>query len=225
MTAAAAHGPASAAAIKVATFGIGGMHCAACANRNERALQNVHGVRSASVNFGMRNARVEFDARAVTERALHDAVIGNGFQVLTNEFAQENKERAEEDLAQIRRRAFLAISLALPVAFLAMLEVELPWSLFGRNTSVLIQAALSAIVVLGLGWQFHRGMLQQAMRGAANMDTLISLGTLAALFSSAWALYAGGQHLYFETGAVIAAFILLGRYFEARSRGQASAAI
>ena len=57
------------------------------------------------------------------------------------------------------------------------------------------------------------------------MDTLISLGTLAALLSSAWALYAGGQHLYFETGAVIAAFILLGRYFEARSRGQASAAI
>ena len=152
-------------------------------------------------------------------------MIGNGFQVLTNEFAQENKERAEEDVAHTRRRAFLAITLALPVALLAMFEIELPWSLFGRNASVLIQAVLSAVVIVGLGWQFHRGMLQQAMRGAANMDTLISLGTLAALLSSAWALYAGGQHLYFETGAVIAAFILLGRYFEARSRGQASAAI
>ena len=57
------------------------------------------------------------------------------------------------------------------------------------------------------------------------MDTLISLGTLSALLYSLWALSAGGQHLYFETGAVIAALILLGRYFEARSRGQASAAI
>ena len=211
--------------IKVATFGIGGMHCAACANRNERALQKVQGVRVAAVNFGMRNARVEFDAAAVSERALHDAVIGNGFQVLTNEFAQDNRQRARQELAQTRWRAFLALLLALPVALLAMLEIELPWTLFERNASVLIQAGLSTIVILGLGWGFHRGMLQQAVRGAANMDTLISLGTLAALFSSAWALYAGGQHLYFETGAVIAAFILLGRYFEARSRGQASAAI
>ena len=211
--------------IKVATFGIGGMHCAACANRNERALKKLHGVREAAVNFGMRNARVAFDPAAVTERALHDAVIGNGFQVLTNEFAQDNKERARQELAQTRWSAFLALFLAAPVALLAMLDIELPWTLLERNASVLVQAGLSTIVILGLGWGFHRGMLQQALRGAANMDTLISIGTLAALFSSAWALYAEGQHLYFETGAVIAAFILLGRYFEARSRGQASAAI
>ena len=214
-----------ASSIKVATFGIGGMHCAACAHRNERALKKLHGVREAAVNFGMRNARVEFDAAAVTERALHDAVVGNGFQVLTSEFAQDNRERGRQELAQARWRAFLALFLALPVALLAMLEIELPWTLFERNASLLIQAGLSTAVILGLGWGFHRGMLQQAVRGAANMDTLISIGTLAALLSSAWALYAGGQHLYFETGAVIAAFILLGRYFEARSRGQASAAI
>jgi Cu+-exporting ATPase len=214
-----------ASAIKVATFGIGGMHCAACANRNERALKKLHGVREAAVNFGMRNARVEFDAAAVSEQALHDAVISNGFQVLTNEFAEDNKQLARREVAQTRRRAFLALLLAAPVVVLAMLEIELPWTLFGRNASVLIQASLSTIVILGLGWRFHRGMLQQAVRGAANMDTLISLGTLAALSSSAWGLYAGDQHLYFETGAVIAAFILLGRYFEARSRGQASAAI
>jgi len=217
--------PAEPSSIRVATFGIGGMHCAACASRNERALKKLHGVREAAVNFGMRNARVAFDAAAVTERALHDAVIGNGFQVLTNEFARDNKERARRELANARWRAFLALLLALPVAPLAMLEIELPWTLVGRNASALIQAGLSAMVILGLGWGFHRGMLQQAVRGASNMDTLISLGALAALFYSLWALYAGDQHLYFETGALIAAFILLGRYFEARSRGQASAAI
>jgi len=217
--------PAEASSIKVATFGIGGMHCAACANRNERALKKLHGVREAAVNFGMRNARVAFDPAEVTERALHDAVIGNGFQVLTNEFARDNREAARQELAQARSRAFLALVLALPVALLAMLEIELPWTLFGRNASVLIQALFSTIVIIGLGWEFHRGMLQQAVRGASNMDTLISLGTLAAFFYSLWALYAGDQHLYFETGALIAAFILLGRYFEAKSRGQASAAI
>ena len=68
-------------------------------------------------------------------------------------------------------------------------------------------------------------MVRQARNFAANMDTLISFGTLAALFYSLWAMVAGEHHLYFETGAVIAALILLGRYFEARSRGQASEAI
>jgi Cu+-exporting ATPase len=152
-------------------------------------------------------------------------VIGNGFQVLANEFAQENKEQALSELRQSRWRALLALFLAVPVALLAMLEIEFPWMLFGRDASVLIQALLGTIVILGLGWEFHRGMLQQAVRGTANMDTLISIGTLAALLYSAWALWIGDQHLYFETGAIITAFILLGRYLEARSRGQASAAI
>ncbi|WP_088347051.1 MULTISPECIES: heavy metal translocating P-type ATPase [Rhodomicrobium] len=216
---------AQAPALRVASFSIGGMHCAACANRNERALKKLHGVREAAVNFGMRNARVEFDASAVSERDLHQAVIGNGFQVLTSEFARDNRQHAREELSRARWRAALALILAVPVVLLAMLEVELPWTLFGRNASLVLQAALATMVILGLGRDFHRGMLRQALRGAANMDTLISIGTLAALFASAWALYAGGQHLYFETGAVIAAFILLGRYFEAASRGQASAAI
>ena len=91
--------------------------------------------------------------------------------------------------------------------------------------SVWIQAILSSIVILGLGWDFHRGMVAQARNFAANMDTLISLGTLAALFYSLWGMWTGHAHLYFETGAVIAALILLGRYFEARSRGQAGEAI
>src|SRR5947208_9408899 len=68
-------------------------------------------------------------------------------------------------------------------------------------------------------------MRLQARQFAANMDTLISLGTLASLFYSLWGMLVGSHHLYFETGSVIAALILLGRYFEARSRGQAGEAI
>jgi P-type Cu+ transporter len=215
----------AAASAQIAHFDIAGMHCAACANRNERALKNLLGVRDAAVNFALRNARVEFDPTLVSERALHDAVVGNGFQVLSPKFAKDNKAHAERELSDAKWRAFAALTLSAPVMLLAMLEIELPWSIAGTHVSVWLQAILSSVVILGLGWEFHRGMARLAVRGAANMDTLISLGTLSALIYSWWALLAGEPHLYFETGAVIAALILLGRYFEARSRGQASAAI
>lgn len=210
---------------KVARFDIGGMRCAACAFRNEEALKHLPGVREAVVNFALRNARVEFDPAQIDERILHEAVVRNGFEVLLPERAAENKRRAAGEVAATRQRAFVALALAAPVMILAMLEVELAWSFAGVNAGVWIQAVLSSLVVLGLGWEFHRGMARLALQGAANMDTLISLGTLSALLFSWWALFDGGHHLYFETGAVIAALILLGRYFEARSRGQASAAI
>ncbi len=241
------------AALRTATFGIGGMHCAACAARNERTLKKLRGVRAAVVNLGTRQARVEFDQAAVSERALHDAVIDSGYQVLAVESAQDNKKRARRELRSARWRASLALFLATPVAVLAMLEIELPWTIVERDLGVWLQpligtghdlgawlqpllgsrydlgvwlqAVLSTIVILGLGWGFHRGMVRQTASGAANMDTLISLGTLAALLYSLWAMTAGEHHFYFETGAVIAALILLGRYFEARSRGQASEAI
>jgi P-type Cu+ transporter len=211
--------------MKTATFSIGGMHCASCAARNERALSKLTGVRAASVNFGTNSARVEFDDDAVSERALHDVIVGNGYQVLTHEFAHDHKARAQRELAAARWRAYLALVLAAPVAVLAMFAIALPWEFGGHNLSIWIQALLSAVVTLGLGWGFHIGMLRQARSGAANMDTLISLGTLAALLYSLWGMAAGEHHLYFETGAVIAALILLGRHFEARSRGQASEAI
>jgi Cu+-exporting ATPase len=211
--------------MKTATFNIAGMHCASCAARNERTLKKLEGVLDASVNFATHGARVVFDDSVLSISTLYDVVVENGYQVLKPEFARDHKEQARRDLQWARQRAFLALAFVIPTAALAMLDVELPWQLFNHNASVWIEAILSAVVILGLGWQFHVGMLRQARNGAANMDTLISLGTLAALFYSAWAMYAGTHHLYFETGAVIAALILLGRYFEARSRGQASEAI
>ncbi len=211
--------------MKTATFNIAGMHCASCAARNERTLKKLEGVLDASVNFATHGARVVFDDSVLSMSTLYDVVVENGYQVLKPEFARDHKEQARRDLQWARQRAFLALAFAIPTAALAMLDVELPWEFFNHNASVWIEAILSAVVILGLGWQFHVGMLRQARNGAANMDTLISLGTLAALFYSAWAMYAGTHHLYFETGAVIAALILLGRYFEARSRGQASEAI
>src|SRR5262249_53018294 len=124
-----------------------------------------------------------------------------------------------------RQRAVWAIALGLPVVVLAMGDIALPWTYLGRNAGVWVQAVLATIVILGLGADFHRGLVAQTRNLSANMDTLISLGTLAALGYSLWGMLSGAMHLYFETGVVIAALILLGRYFEARSRGQAGEAI
>jgi P-type Cu+ transporter len=209
----------------IATFSISGMHCASCSVRNERTLNKLKGVRSASVNLATHSARVEFDESVLSEGAIHQAVVENGYGVLTQEFAQDHKERVRKELQSARMRAFLALLFAFPVVVLAMFNIDLPWAFRGHNAGVWIEAALSAVVILGFGWEFHIGMVRQARNLAANMDTLISLGTLAALLYSLWAMLAGEHHLYFETGAVIAALILLGRYFEARSRGRASEAI
>jgi Cu+-exporting ATPase len=207
-----------------ATFEISGMHCAACAVRNERTLRKIPGVRDANVNLGTRRARVEFDEAAVSEPALRDAIVENGYEVLADEGAG-HRQQAGEEVRAARSLAFWAIALATPVVLLAMSDVALPLTYLGRNASVWIQAVVSSAIILGLGNGFHRGMLLQARHLAANMDTLISLGTLAALLYSLWGMFVGSRHLYFETGAVIAALILLGRYFEARSRGQAGEAI
>jgi len=207
-----------------ATFEISGMHCAACAVRNERTLRKIPGVRDANVNLGTRRARVEFDEAAVSEPVLREAIVENGYEVLAEE-SGGHRQQVREEVRAARLRAVSAIALAAPVVLLAMSDVELPWTFLGRNASVWIQAVVSSAIVLGLGNGFHRGMLVQARHLAANMDTLISLGTLAALLYSLWGMFVASQHLYFETGAVIAALILLGRYFEARSRGQAGEAI
>ena len=207
------------------TFAIGGMHCAACAVRNERTLGKIPGVRKAHVNLGTRRARVEFDESAVTESLLRDAVVQNGYYVLEEGAAGDPRQLARQEVQIAKRKAYWAIALGVPVVVLAMADISLPWTYLGRNVSVWLQAVLSSVIILGLGLQFHRGMIAQSRNLAANMDTLISLGTLAALFYSLWGMWTGTTHLYFETGAVIAALILLGRYFEARSRGQAGEAI
>ena len=176
------------------------MHCAACANRNELALKRLPGVVEAAVNFALRSARVEFDPAKVSEQALHEAVVDNGFQVLANELAKENKERAQQELRDARWRAFAALVLSRARhVLLAMLEIELPWEIAGRNAGVWLQAILSSDRHPRPRLGISSGMARLAVRGAANMDTLISLGTLSALAYSLWALFTGDQHLYFET--------------------------
>ncbi len=212
--------------MKKMTFQIGGMHCASCVVRNERNIKKVPGVQSATVNFATRTATVEFDEHAAQEHQIHEAVKKGGYTILESGDHEHHASRAsQEEVNAAKKKAVIALILAAPAVVLGMFSIELPWSILGYNLSMLITALLSTVVILVIGFEFHKGMISQLRHFAANMDTLISLGTLAALAYSFWALAAGIEEVYFETGAVIAALILLGRYFEARSRGQASEAI
>lgn len=216
------------------TLKISGMHCASCAVRIEHALSKVPGVSDANVNFATEKATVEHE-HPVEVRSFVEAVEGEGYRAVAD--AQEGRRLGGEAVKDhenhlhhgdergiAKRRAAIAGIGAIPALVLAMLLPELPVEVGFLNLSIVLQAALGTAVVLGPGMTFHRTSMKLAKRLRANMDTLISMGTLAALVFSWYQLLVGGD-LYFETAAVITFFILLGRHFEAVSKGKASEAV
>ncbi|MEK7497219.1 MAG: heavy metal translocating P-type ATPase [Patescibacteria group bacterium] len=212
--------------MKSLSFNIQGMHCASCAVRNEKSLNSLPGVTEAVVNLALNKAQVEFDDTKISEHDLHQAVIKNGYKVAVHTKHAEHDHGADEaEVSGIKHKAIIALILAVPVAVLAMAEIKLGFYFWGRDLSLWLQAILGSVVIIITGLEFHLGLLKRLRFLSANMDTLISLGTLAAFFYSWWILFDSGMELYFETGAIITAFILLGRYLEAKSRGRASAAI
>jgi heavy metal translocating P-type ATPase len=211
--------------MKSATFTIVGMHCASCATRNEEVLKKLPGVAAATVNFATHGATVQYDPVKVQEHQIHAAVVGQGYKIMAGHSRHEHLELSRRELSEARGKASWAIALATPALLLAMTGYELPGRAFGYGSSLWLQAGLSTVVVLWFGRQFHLGLWRQLKLRSANMDTLISVGTMAAWLYSVYAVLARAGHVYFEVGAAVTALILLGEYFEARSRGQASAAI
>jgi len=192
-----------------------GMTCAACANRIERKLNKLDGV-EASVNYATEQAAVRYDPGRVAVADLIGAVEGAGYHARLGAEAGEAENRARA----LRRRLAVAVVLTAPLTALAMLP---PLQFEGWEWLAL---ALATPVVFWAGWGFHRAAVLNARHGAATMDTLISIGTLAAWGWSVVALVAlDDAHTYFEVAAVITTLILVGRYLEARARRRSSAAI
>jgi len=212
------------------TIQISGMHCASCALKIERSIRKVVGVSEANVSYATNSATVKYDPAHAKPEQLHEAIRQEGYTVLppTDGGAgagMSHHDHAAMEVADARRTAWGAIILSLPVLILAMFDLSVPGTVVGIDATFWIEGILGGIVVIYYGRQFHVGMWKRLRRGTADMDTLVSVGTLAAFIYSAYAMFAGAKFLYFEVGAVVAAFILLGRYLEARSRGQASAAV
>ena len=200
-------------------FDVEGMTCASCAVRVERVLNKQEGVESALVNFAGSEARVKGHSD-IDLQGLTDAVGKIGYQIHLVQAEEERQsvvERYDEEVSFQWRNFLAAASFTLPVVILAMTGQDARWSL-------IVQWALITPVEFVFGWQFHRAAGKRLRSFGANMDTLVSVGTLAAYTYSVWAFF-NSQPVFFETAGAIITLILLGRFFEARAKGRASAAI
>lgn len=224
---------------------IGGMTCASCAARVEKKLNRMDGV-TATVNFATEKARVAHPA-GVSVADLIATVVKTGYTAEEPPPPQPEPEartagrQASQDPepASLRQRLTVSALLAVPVVLLAMVPV------LQFDNWQWLSLTLAAPVVVWGGLPFHRAALTNARHGAATMDTLVSIGTLAAFGWSLWALFLGdagmpgmrhgfdfavsrtdaASTIYLEVAAGVVAFILLGRYLEARSKRRAGAAL
>jgi len=203
--------------MKKTSFPIQGMHCASCAVRLEKALKESAGVSEAVVNFALNKAEVAFDETKNNEHGLHKTVEAEGYKVPVmnhDKHGNQNHDHMSHGgETGINRLTITALILSLPTFVLAMIGIG-SW----------IQAVLATVVVFWPGLVFHKSAFASLKRWRADMDTLISLGTLVTIIFSWWQLLAG-RDVYFETAAIITTFILLGRFLETKSKGRASEAI
>jgi Cu+-exporting ATPase len=216
-----------------------GMTCASCASRIERKLNKLDGV-EATVNFATETAAVTYDPGSLEPEALIGAVEAAGYTATlpTDDAPVEEVEEGAE-LRSLRNRLVVAAALAIPILALAMI----PPLQFDNWQWLSLQ--LATPVVLWAGWPIHRAAWRNLKHGAATMDTLISVGTLAAWGWSVVALFflgagepdmrmefdlipqrgEGAEAIYFEVAAVVTTFILAGRYFEIRAKRRGGAAL
>ncbi len=201
---------------KELTLDVRGMTCGSCVQRVEKTLLKQPGVLECRVNLATAEATVRLAEDAVGLDALRAAVRARGYDIEVHRDRRDQDPAAKEERDWLRR-VWVAWPLGLAVMLLSTFRMDVPWA---RWTSL----ALTTPVQLWAGWPFIRGAVRRARSLSANMDTLISLGTLTAYVYSVWALFAG-ETLYFDTAALIVAFLLLGKYLESRARGRAGEAI
>ncbi|QHE74196.1 heavy metal translocating P-type ATPase [Rhodococcus sp. WAY2] len=224
---------------------IGGMTCASCANRIEKKLNKIDGV-TATVNYATEKARVNYvgdvstgDLVATVEQAGYTAKVPAPAASSTDTDAAAAGHSENDPTASLRQRLLVSLALSVPVIAMAMIPaLQFPnWQW--------LSLTLAAPVVVWGAWPFHKAAFTNLRHGTSTMDTLISMGTLAAL---GWSLYAlfwgtagmtgmthpfeltisrsdGAGNIYLEAAAGVTTFILAGRYFEARSKRRAGAAL
>ncbi len=204
-------------------FSVTGMTCGSCAARVERTLARQEGVERAAVNLATERAVVAFDPERLGPDELVAAVgkIGYGLAPAVAGASAEQPGDAESEFQSMwLRRVVVAWPVAVAVMVLSMVWMDDPWARWAAF-------ALATPVQFWAGWPFLQQAAVRARVGAANMDTLIAIGTLSAYVFSAAQVVFGHRHAehYFDSAALIIAFLLLGRYFEARAKGRASRAI
>ncbi|HLL79572.1 MAG TPA: heavy metal translocating P-type ATPase, partial [Ktedonobacteraceae bacterium] len=231
------------------TFVLEGMTCASCAMRIEKGLKKVPGVKHASVNLATELGTVTYDPaqasieqmvqkveavgyKATPQLAAQSAPAGIVVQAETTEIpvapsgdiaqVDEQSKRKQVEIVRKRNLLLLGIALTLPVVILSMFFMN---RFPGEN---LLLLALTTPVWAVVGWEFHRGALKTLRHASANMDTLVSVGSTAAYVLSVVATFFPqivGDVTFYDTTALIVTLIFLGKFLEARAKGQTNEAI
>jgi len=232
-----------------ATLALEGMTCASCAVRIEKGLKKIPGVKDASVNFAMEQATVTYEPAQTNLEQMVQKVEAIGYKATPRvasslkptqgtaasgvsetvdahviSIAQEDEQsrRKQAEIVRKRNLLILGVVFTLPVVILSMFFMN--W--FPGENYILL--ALTTPVWAIVGWEFHRGAIKTLRHGSANMDTLISLGSTAAYILSVVATFfpqVVGSITFYDTTALIVTLIFLGKYLEARAKGQTNEAI
>lgn len=214
-------------------LGVTGMTCTSCSSRVERKLNKLEGV-SASVNFATEAAAIEYDSQTVSPQELISVVEGAGYGAFDMAAAKAEEPQAEKKSDRgLLRRTVISGALSLPLMVVSM------WPALQFQNWQWACAIVATIVFVFGGAPFHTATWTNLKHGSFTMDTLITMGTSAAYFWSLWALFFGNagepgmkmhmtldanaaqmDHIYFESVGMVITFLLLGRWFEARAKGQ-----
>lgn len=217
------------------TLPVVGMTCASCVNRIERFLNKADGVKAATVNLATERATVRFDPAVIDRGGITAAIEAAGYEVAAEPASAADVTDASDAAHAAERQTLLTQAIASLVIGFAMMAVMFwpggtPWPMMDVNRWFLVPATIVQFV---FGRRFLAAAIKAARHGDATMDTLVALGTTAAYTYSLFitlmpetVMAAGlGMETYFDSAAVIIGFILLGRWLEARAKGQASGAI
>ena len=218
------------AALEHIELGVTGMTCSSCSSRIQRKLNKLDGV-DATVNYSTETAAVSYDPASATPQSLIDEVRNAGYDAfeMRDEAAGDEvssssdalDEARDEEAEKLKNTTIWSALVSLPVVLVSMIP-----ALQFENWEFAALAATTLVYFAG-GAVFHRATWVNLKHGAATMDTLITLGTTAAYLWSVWALFIGppGEPIYLETACVVITFLLLGRWFETRAKGQSSEAL
>ena len=235
------------------SFEVTGMTCSACSSHVEKSVRKLQGVAEVSVNLLQNRMQVEYDDKALTEAAIMEAVEKAGYGACPLEPASQGKAREarrqsgalDQELASMRRRLWVSIAFLIPLMYISMghmMGLPLPGFFHGAANAVTLAFTqlLLTLPILYVNRKYYQVGFKTLLRGAPNMDSLIAIGSSAAVVYGLVAIYAIGwglghgdmqlveqysMDLYFESAGTIVTLIAVGKYLEARSKGRTSDAI
>jgi len=216
--------------MKRITIPILGMHCTSCAQNIELNLKKLDGIIKTNVNFATEKATIEFDETLTNENEIYDTIERLGYRIIkefdhgTGTIDKEEEARKKETVT-LKFLFLFSLLLSIPIFLIAMLFEWLNIEIQYKNIVLLLLATPVQFIV---GYRFYKGAFSALKSKAANMDTLIAIGTSAAYFYSLFVVFFPnnlGNNVYFETSAIIITFIILGKWLETLTKGKASEAI